>query len=380
MILLIIILISVDYGYADDSIESGLSTVLLGEYESGEILYDYNIDHPVFVASITKLMTYLVCMDEIFQGKVSLDDTVVIGDNPPKEYGSIFNLKVGEKVKLKTLIDSILVVSANDSCVAIAEHIAGSEEEFVKMMNKKARELGLHNTVYINSNGLPEREGQNIMSSRDIFTLSRHIISKYPQILDTTKLLQLTIKSREYNRKNTNPLLKEIPDIDGLKTGYTDKAGYCLVSTLKVPTSETNEIPFRLIGIIMGASSEEVRKEKSIQLLSYGIKNYKKTKVLSKDAAVHNVKIYNAENIDVNLFPEKDLTLLTKKGTDIRKEIIIDKSLRAPIKMGEKVGKIVIHNGNTKEEIALIVKRNINKASFFKRIYRFLMTLINIFQ
>ena len=265
-------------------IENDVSAYLLGDFESGQIVEEYNIDVPLAIASITKLMTYTVVMDEIEKGNISMRDRVVIDKETEEISGSTFDLKEGEKFSVKTLLESALIVSANDSCVALAKYTAGDVSNFVNKMNEKAKEIGLKNTNYLNPSGLPEKYGQNTMSVRDIFKLSRYILEEYPEVLKITKKprmsmgIGLNIKDREFINKNTNPLLKEIDGVDGLKTGFTNEAGYCLVSTISVKGSPECE-DSRLIGIVMGTESEERRNEISKNLLDYGISNYENKEI-----------------------------------------------------------------------------------------------------
>ena len=186
---------------------------------------------------------------------------IYIDEDTTKVKGSSLELKEGESFTVNELLEALMVVSANDATYALAKYVAGSEEAFVNMMNDKAKSLGLNNTIYFNSTGLPEGEIQNMMSPRDIFILSRHIINKYPEILSLTTIPYIEIPSRGYKEQNTNPLLNEIIGVDGLKTGFTNKAGYCLVSTVNVHGTTNQDENFRLIGIVMGTKNEDKRKE-----------------------------------------------------------------------------------------------------------------------
>lgn len=359
--------------FGDDSINSDLTSALLGDYETGEILYGYNIDNPVEIASITKLMTYLVAMDEISSGRFSLEDVVVIGRAPTMVRGSSFKLKEGEEVTLELLLDVALIASGNDACVAISDHIAGSEPQFVKLMNEKAKELGLESAVFFNSSGMPEKEGQNMMSPVDIFQLSRYIINKYPQTLDITIRKSIDIPERNYKKDNTNGLIGYMEGVDGLKTGFTNRAGYCLVSTLEVIEESEDTVPFRLIGIVTGTSSEEARKIKSEVVLRYGIDNFNKIQVLSKEVPVKSIKIGDARNIDIDVFPKEDVFSLVKKGNNITKEISIREGLKAPIAKEQEIGKMIIYNeGKILKEVGLIVNNDVKRANFFIRIFRYI--------
>ncbi|MTI68417.1 MAG: D-alanyl-D-alanine carboxypeptidase [Firmicutes bacterium] len=371
ILVLVIFLLFGNVAFCKD-LEDGLKGVLLKDFETEEILYSSNINTEMSIASITKLMTYLIIMDSIMEGKIKIDDIVTISKNAASEWGSSFNLKPLEKIKLNTLIKSIMIVSANDSCVAVAEHISGSEEKFVSLMNEKAKKIGLNNTKYINSNGLPEKNGQNTMTINDVFKLTKHVIKKYPSTLNITKIKKLKVENRNFSKENTNPLLKEIKDVDGLKTGYTDDAGYCLVSTINKKESNLNGKPFRLIGIVMGAKSKEIRKNKSIELLNYGMKNFEMKKIVEKKDIIKTVEVFNSADKHVDIYPRDDLCLLVKKGTEIKKEIFIKNDIKAPLKKGDKVGRLTIFYNNKAKVVELIVNKDIEKANFLIRFIRYI--------
>lgn len=356
--------------YSDD-LNTGLKGALLADFESGKIIYSYNIDEPIEIASITKLMTYTVAMDEIKKKKLNLDEYVDIGENPPKEYGSIYRLKKGERIKLQKLIESMLIASANDSCVALSEHIVGSEEEFVKLMNKKAKEIGLKNTKYINSNGLPENEKQNLMSMKDILTLTRYLLKNYPEILDITN--KEVLKKGKIVFKNTNPLLTKIEDVDGLKTGYTEMAGYCLVSTMNVPKSQNNDKQFRFIGITMGAKSKPERTKRSYNLLDYGLKNYSYKKLVEQGQNVQESVVVNGENKTIEAIAKEDIYALVKKDSIITQKVEIIEECKAPINKGQYLGKVLYYLGEEKiAEGDLIAKSDVEKKSYITDILNYI--------
>ncbi len=377
VLLAILFLVSITaYG---DGFEKDTRAMLLGEYESGKILYEYSIDSQIEVASLTKIMTYLVTMDYVSSGKIGLEDMITVSLKASKTPGSSFKLKEGEELSLKVLLDSIMIVSANDSCVAIAEHISGSEDAFTKLMNEKAKEIGLKKTYFVNSSGYPLKDGeQNMMSTRDLFKLTRYVITKYPQILETTKINQIFMPTRDFDNENTNPLLKLIKDVDGFKTGYTDKAGYCLISTIKVKEDENNKKPFRLIGIVMGATSEEERRDKSKNLIEYGLENYSYKQILNKDISVKTINIINAKNPSTMVFPQRDLCMFVRKGQNIQQEIIFEENIKAPIKAGTKIGKIVVSNGeDQKHSIDLIIKDNVQKKNILDKLFDYLLNMVS---
>ncbi len=371
LLTLILILVFTNVSYCLD-IEENINSALIGDFETGQILYSFNIDNPVSIASITKLMTYLVTMDAIRDGKVNLNDIVIIGENPPKEWGNSFYLMKGEKIKLSTLISSMLIASANDSCVAIAEYVAGSEEEFVKLMNNKANQIGLKFASFINANGLPEENRENTMSAKDIFILARHILNTYPEILNITSQKKIEIPERRYTKESTNPLLNVFNQIDGLKTGYTTEAGYCLVSTAKID-NKLNSKPFRLIGIVMGADSKKDRKNKSTELIKWGMDNFRKRDICYRGQCVGQISLIDGEKSKVNIYPERDGSYLLKNDDVITKKIFLEYVYKAPIYKGQKIGRIEIYKNDKKfDQINLIVKERVNKASFFTRFYKYL--------
>ncbi len=383
ILILIISIFFINVGFCDNEMfNENLSAILIGDYDSGEILYDYNIDNPIEIASLTKLITYLIAMDMISTGSVDLNDIVKIGKNPTKIGGSTFKLREGEEIKFHILLEAILIASGNDACVAVAEHLAKNEEDFVRIMNQKAQDIGLESAVFINSSGMPKttkqgKEIQNIMSVEDIFKLSRYIISRYPQILNITNKTEINIPERGYYKENTNPLLTEIPKVDGLKTGYTDKAGYCLISTLEIQKSKSNYQPFRIITITMGAKSMEDRKNYSKEILNYAIENYSRKLIISKDNINSNLYVNNAIDQNVEVYSKENVVKLVKKGDKIKTEIALNQNILAPLEKGQKVGKVYVYNNDKKiDEIDLIVNREVKKASFFTRFFRSIQNLL----
>ncbi|WP_425449450.1 D-alanyl-D-alanine carboxypeptidase family protein [Dethiothermospora halolimnae] len=373
---ILIIFMATSISYGDGNLEDNVKSVLVGDFETGDIIYEHNTDKPLQIASLTKLMTYLVVMDDIKAGNISLEDMVTIGEEPTKVGGSSFNLKLGEKVKLKTLIEGMLIPSGNDASVAIAEHVAGSEGEFTNIMNQKAKEIGLNTANFINASGMPVKDnGQNSMSVKDLFKLSRHILKEHPEILNITNKEELNIPERNFRKASTNPLLDLIPKVDGLKTGYTGDAGNCLISTMEI-SDNNNDKPFRVIAIQMGAKTKEQRKETSKELLEYAMKNFKNKVMVSKDD-ITKVTVDKGENPDLNIYPKKDFIKLVKKTDEIKVEKIVDEEITAPIKKGDKLGEMVVYkNGKVLEKIDLIAERAVEKRNIFERIFDFIAAMV----
>lgn len=381
IILVILILISNISVFADLGIENRVSSYLLGDFESGEILEGYRINKPTEIASISKLMSYLLVMEAVEEGKISLEDKVTIDTATSRIKGSSLNLVAGEVLTVDELLSGLMVVSGNDATYALANYVGRSEEEFVKLMNDKARDLGFVNSFFVNSSGLPVNEVQNIMSPKEIFLLSKYIIDKFPQILAYGHLDFLEMPERNFKKENTNPLLGLIPGIDGLKTGFTNKAGYCLVSTLQVEKRSKDTDDFRFIGLIMGADGLQSRGDLSKSLIEYGLEKYENRLILDKEEISHTILIKNAKDIEIDIYPQRDYKKVVDKDRLITKELILYDDIRAPIEKDSVVGKMkIVMDGETLEEINLLVKADVEKANIFVRLIRSIKNLIdNIF-
>lgn len=376
LLCLIIIMLTNTLVFADININENIKGALLGDLE-GEILYDYNINQQLAIASISKLMTYTVMMDKVSAGEISLDDDVVISGHAAATEGSNFGILAGETIKLRTLVEGMLIVSGNDCATAVAEYVGITQDNFVNMMNTKASELGLLSASFINPHGLPindEETGQNYMSVSDLYKLVQHVLRTYPEILEITKRPELVITERNFSRAATNPILGVVEGADGLKTGYTDKAGICLVSTMPV---KGNGIDYRLIGIILGAQTHEDRINKTIELLEYGKNNFIKLKLTDVSEAVDKVYISNSKSGKVNVYPASEFNKIIKTQDFITTKITYNETVKAPLSKGEKIGTIsILVNGEEIGQVDATVNENIEKANILVRIVR---AFINLF-
>jgi D-alanyl-D-alanine carboxypeptidase (penicillin-binding protein 5/6) len=362
--------------FADININDNIKGALLGDLETGEILYEYNINQQLAIASISKLMTYTLMMDKVLAGEISLDDDVVISGHAAATEGSNFGILSGETIKLSTLVNGMLVVSGNDCATAIAEYVGKTEDNFVSMMNSKASELGLLSASFVNPHGLPindEETGQNHMSVADLYKLSRHVLSTYPEILEITKQPELIVAERNFRKTATNPILGIVKGADGLKTGYTDKAGICLVSTMPVKGKGQD---FRLIGIILGAQTHEDRLSKTTQILEYGKNNFIKLNLTDASEAIDKVYISNSKSGKVDVFPASDYYKVIKNQDEVTTKITYNESVKAPFDRGEKIGTISIFvNGEEIGQVDATVNENIEKANILVIIVRFFRNL-----
>ncbi len=373
---LLIIMLTSTVAFADININDNIKAALLGDLETGEILYNYNINQQLAIASISKLMTYTLMMDKVSSGEIHLDDDVLISGHAAATEGSNFGVLSGETIKLSTLVNGMLIVSGNDCASAVAEYVGGSIDNFVSMMNAKASELGLLSASFINPHGLPindEETGQNYMSVSDLYKLTQHVLNTYPEILEITKQPELSIAERNFSRAATNPILGVVEKADGLKTGYTDKAGICLVSTMPV-TGRGQD--FRLIGIILGAKTHEDRLNKTIELLEYGKNNFIKLKLTDASEPVDKVYISNSKSGKVNVFPISELNKIIKNEDVITTKITYNETVKAPLAKGEKIGVISIFvNGEEIGQVDATVNENIEKANIIIMIGRFFKNL-----
>lgn len=368
----LIVLMMPSLAMADSNlgIEDRAVSYLIGDFDSGRILEEYNIDQPLDIASVSKLMTYLVVNDEIKAGHIKGDDRVTITADMEAVGGSDFRLLEGEVLTVDELLEGLMVVSGNDAAYALAVHTAGTEEAFVEMMNKKAQELKLENARFVNSHGLESPDGQNTLTTRDIFILAKHIIENYPQVLDYGQINIINMPERNYIGYSTLPLIGEMPGVDGLKTGFTEEAGYCFVATMDVNKTAYKE-DYRLITIVMGTADMDERRDLSRFLLEYGTENYHMKKVLDDSMPYDQVEINSAETRDIPIYPAKSYELLTGVNTSYTYEENIEEGLKAPLNKGEKVGEVRVFDGG--EEILkedLILKDDIEKAGLFTRITR----------
>jgi len=378
---LIIILLSTTAVFAEIDVSSDISAAISGDVETGEIFYQHNIDQVVPIASTTKIMTYLVAKEAIENGEVSENDKVIVSQYAADTKGSSFGLVAGEEISFGTLIDIILIVSGNDAAVAIAEHVAGSEEAFVERMHETAERIGLTTAKFINPNGMPidlEETDQNFMSTRDLFELARYIIINYPETIEITDRENLVLPERNYEKAATNPLLPENEIVDGFKTGYTDKAGLCLISTAPVVIQEDENMNRRVLSVVMGAKSHSDRENKSMDLLEYGMYEFSKENLISKDEAIDTIIIPNGKEMTLDVGTENDYYHIVKKGSEFKTVINYDKYENlAPINTGDIVGEAEIYiDEELVDTLEIVSSRDVEKAGFFTRAFRYLRSLL----
>ncbi len=361
--------------YAIFGIEKKTTASLIGDANSGALFIAENIDEALPIASISKLMTFFLVKEKIAEGKFKLEDKVKVSVTASSEEGSSLDLKAGEEISVKDLLDGLMIVSGNDAAVALAELVGETESKFVTMMNDKASELGLKNATFTNASGLTKNGQDNKMSTRDIFTLSKTIIEKYPEVLEYAKTTVLEQPSRNFKKESTIPLVGEVEGVDGLKTGHTDEAGYCLVSTMKIKKGESE---FRIISVLMGAKTKADRAQYMKDMLNYAKQNIETRKLIDIEKFTKKVDVKSASNGYVELVPKEDIERVSMKGINYTTEVNVGE-VKLPLKKGDKVGEILIKNSN--EVIAtvdLVAKEDYSKAGLLSRTVRLIKTIFEV--
>lgn len=345
-----------------DSLNLDAESAILIEASSGKVLYEKTPDEKLPMASMTKIMSMLLIMENINNGNLSYTDKVIISKNASGMGGSQVFLQEGEEYKVEDLLKCIAVSSANDAVVAMAEKISGSVEAFVELMNNKAKELGLTNTNFANPHGLDNEN--HYSSARDMARLGQELL-KHEEILKFTSIYEDYLTKPDGSQVwlvNTNRLVRFYDGVDGLKTGYTTAAGHCLTATAK-----KNDL--RLISVVMKSSSSDARSKDTATLLSYGFNSFKNNVIYSKDKVLGEVKVLNGKLEKVNVYLKEDATELlgiTEKAKDYSFNIKV-KEIKAPIKKDSEVGtaEIIDNEGNIIKEVKIIVKEDIVKANFW---------------
>ena len=354
------------------NIELHAPSAILMEASTGTILYEKDPDTPRPPASVTKIMTMLLIFDALKEGKIHLEDTVPVSEHAASMGGSQVFLEVGETQSVDTMLKCISVASANDACVSMAEYICGSEEEFVRQMNQRAKELGMNHTTFINCNGL-DADGHET-SARDIALMSKELITKYPQIHDycTIWMENITHTTRkgtsEFGLTNTNKLIRQYEYATGLKTGSTGLAKFCVSATAK-----KNDI--ELIAVILGADNSKTRFQDAVTLLNYGFSSCQIYKDYSPPK-LGKIKIIGGVKETIPCKYETTFHYLNTNGQNlsaITKHLELKEELHAPIHKGDSVGNLIYKlNGEEIGRIQILAAASTDKACFWDCLKKFL--------
>ena len=344
------------------------NSAILMEKSTGKILYEYESTKESPPASMTKIMSMILIMDQIKDKKLSYEDDVVISENASSMGGSQVYLNTNEKYKVKDLLKSVAIASANDAVVALAEKTYGTTEKFVEKMNKKCKELGCKNTNFVNPHGL-DAEG-HYSSSYDMALMARYLLTNHEEILEFTSIYEDYLKRPDGSQTwlvNTNKLVRFYENVDGLKTGFTEGAGYCLTATAK-------RGGMRLISVVMGVDTVDNRTSDTVKLLNYGFNSYKLETIYKKGKIIDKVKVEKGKKDYVEIILENDATELLKND-DNRKKYTINievNNLVAPLKKGDIVGEaeIIDNEGNVIDIEKITIKEDVIKANlidYFKK-------------
>ncbi len=338
---------------------------LLMDFQSGDILVEHNIDKSLEPASLTKLMTAYVLAEEIDAGRLSLGDTVTVSrnawsQNPLFRGSSLMWIEPGKPVTVEELEKGIVISSGNDATVAIAEHIAGTEQAFADMMNRYAQELGMVGTHFTNSHGLPDPA--HVTTARDLAVLAAATIRQHPDRYEIYSQQSYTYNDiKQYNR---NLLLRDDPSVDGLKTGYTSSAGYGLVASAE-------RDGMRLISVVMGSTSTRSRTSETRSLLNYGFRFYQTIEPVIADAVLGQAQVWQGQRdvLDAGVLSSVVMTV-PRTNAELQLDVVFDEPLVAPIERGDAVGSLVVTlDGEVVHQQSLQALVDIPEAGFFARLW-----------
>ena len=370
----LISLFLIQFSYSNIDIKA--RTVILQDFLSGEILYEKEPDRSIYPASMTKIMTSIIAFDLIKSGDLSLDDKFLISENAWRlstaGYSSMF-IMVGDEVSVENLLKGIIVASGNDACVALAEGIAGTEEEFAIMMTMKAKELGMENTNFSNSSGINDPD--NYSTVKDILIMSNYLIKNYPEYYEWFSEKEFTwdrTGGDPITQGNRNPLLYKNFGADGIKTGYLAVEKYSLASSIMRKGR-------RLIAVGSGFETKNSRSKESSKILIYGLTNFDLVEIAKSETPIDKVDVWLGKEDQLDVYVNKDVYKTIKKGQKRLLKVSINYSgpIEAPIKKNQTVGMLkVVYDGEIDNEYELLASKDIKKVNIFTRLIRSINYLI----
>lgn len=355
----------------EDFAPNGKSAILVDNL-SGKVLYEKNSDEKLAPASMTKLASMLMVMEAIDNGNLKFEDKVTISEEAANMGGSQVFLQAGEVYTVYDLLKSVAIASGNDAVVALAEKIGGSQSGFIDMLNKRLKEIGATNTNFVNAHGL-DAEG-HYSTARDMSIIARELL-KHPKILEFTSIYEEYLEKNDGSRiwlVNTNKLVRFYDGVDGLKTGFTKTAGYCLTAT----ASKNN---FRLISVVMGEDTSENRSSDTVKMLNYGFNTFKINIIKTKGESLGKVRVERGKQDKANIVLLNDATEILKNTdpvTEYSFNLKVNK-IKAPVKVGDIVGtaEIIDSEGNIVDEVDVTVEKDIKKANILDYMLRNLKTI-----
>ena len=375
--LLLIILIFLKLGISVNATPNlNIRTGILLDYHSDEILYEFDPDTQIYPASMTKIMTSIIAFDLLKKNKLSLDDNFVVSENAwrlsQSGYSSMF-IMINDQVSVEDLLKGIIIASGNDACVALAEGIAGSEENFAEMMNEKALEIGMTNTNFTNSSGINDPD--NLSTVRDIAVMSKYLISNYPNFYELFKEKTFTwdrTGGEPIKQGNRNPLLYKNVGVDGVKTGYLAVEKYSLASSMLKNDR-------RLIAVASGFETKNSRSKESLKLLNWGFRNTNTFEISKKNETIFELDTWLGKKNKIKAVTQEDyfLTINKKDIRNLKIKLNYDGPVVAPIQKGEKVAELNVYNKDVPvKKLPLFASEDLKKVNFFKSLITSLNYLI----
>lgn len=358
----------------ENSINLNCKSAMLMEAGSGKIVYELNSHEKLAPASVTKVMTMLLTMEAVEKGAIKLDDKVTVSERAKLLGGSTMYLETGEIRTVEELLKGVGIESANDAAVALAEYIGGSQEGFIEKMNLRAKELQMNDTNFVNPHGF--YDPNHYTSANDIAIMSRELI-KHSKILDYTKIWMETIsegRKEPFTLVNRNKMLKSYNGCDGLKTGYTKEAKYCISATAKRGN-------IRFISVIMGADSWKERNAQAAKLLDFGFAKYESINFVKKNEVIQEISLPKSKPEKIKIMAKEDLSLVFEKGAKpkIEKKVEISKDIKLPIKKGDTIGVIkAVEGDKVFGEVDVIADEDVSKLTILDMIGKSFRGWINI--
>jgi D-alanyl-D-alanine carboxypeptidase (penicillin-binding protein 5/6) len=345
-------------------------SAVLVEASTGTVLFEQNADEPIEPASFTKVLTLYLVFDALRQGIIHLNDEVYINETAWRTGGSKMFIGVGTKVPLEELIKGITVVSGNDACIAVAEHVSGSVDAFVDAMNKQAEALGMTKSRFLNPDGLPA-QGQ-VTTARDMATLDSAYLQRFPEAIRYHSIQEFTFNN--ITQRNRNRLLFKDPSVDGLKTGFVGAAGYHLAATAK-------REDMRLLAVVMGASTPGIREREAAKLLNFGFRYYALVQPFPENQPVATIQVWKGLRDSLALFPDQTASYLISQAQkkSLRWEVHAPKEITAPIKSEQAVGEMVFFvDDQPKKTVNLVSREDIGRAGWAKRAWQTVLQIQKI--
>lgn len=340
------------------------------DYDTDSFISGNNMDEEVYIASITKLMTYIIVKEKISTGELKVSDVVKITKDMAQVPGSSMHLQEDMEVTVNDLLEGLIVVSGNDAAYTLAVRVSGDEKSFTNLMNEKAKEIGLEKANFINSTGLPEGDNENSMTVRDVYKMSKYVLDTYPEIIELSSMTRYVNTKYKIDKPTTIPLVGIEPGVDGLKTGTTDLAKYCVISTFRPLKNETlkNE---RFLAVIMGAGSPQDRQAIVGEIVDYISRNYVNGPIIDNEKVYQKIYVNSIDKGYIDIYPETDQKAVYDKNNNFIVGQKYQITERGPFKAGDKVGVLNITGNNGKVyDVDLVVRQDYNKASFSVRLKR----------